>query len=126
MLERSIRHAWKAWHVLGVRSAFQVRERRLDSGFDKVIELPRFGHDFVGLRVGSHVRPRLVDDVALPPAGLEIIGIRANRGTDGEGDRLDRDLVVSGLGSDAVSGARDGHVRSLKRGVVRGGEPAIR
>jgi hypothetical protein len=68
MSEWSIEHAWKAWHVglvFGMRSAFQIRELRFDPVLHNVIELPRLVHDLVGLAAGGHVRPCVVDDVAL-------------------------------------------------------------
>jgi hypothetical protein len=34
-------------------------------------------------------------------------------------------LLITNLGSDAISRAHDRKVRGLERGVVRGGEPAI-
>jgi hypothetical protein len=53
-----------------------------------------FVHNLVRLALGSHVRAGVVDDVALPPAGLEVVSLRLHHGANCERDRLHGDRGV--------------------------------
>jgi hypothetical protein len=93
---------------------------------NEVVELPRLRHDLVCLAVGGHVRPCVVDHVALPSARFEVVGVRTRRITECKCDCIDGDLVVAGLGGDTVARARNSHVRGLKGSVVGRRKPPIR
>lgn len=76
--------------------------------------------------VSRDVRARVLNDIALAAAGLEIVGILLRRRTKREHDGVESDLVVARLCGHAVTRGSDRHVRRQEGGVVRRREPPIR
>ena len=80
----------------------------------------------VRLGIGRDVRSRVVDDVALSAAPVEVVGVLVHGAAESQLDAIDCYPVMAGLGCDAIAGTRDGHVCGLQGRVVRGRESSIR
>lgn len=83
-------------------------------------------HNLSSLGVGRDARARVVDDVALSAARVEVVRVLVRGTADGELDAVERDLVMAGLGGHTIAGTRDGHVGGLQGRVVRSCESSIR
>ena len=90
------------------------------------MEFGRRGENLSRLCVGRDLRTRVVDNVALAAAGLEIVGVPLGRRTKREDDAVESNPVVASLCRHAVTRGGDRHVRRQEGGVVRRREPPIR
>ena len=90
-------------------SGWQIREGRIDPGFDELVELSRLLHDLVRLGLGRDVRARVIDDVALSAAPFEVVRVLVYGTGDSELDAVERYLVMADLGGDAIARTRDRH-----------------
>ena len=98
---------------------------RLDPAFDKFAKLDCFLDKLLGFSLRSDVRRGVLQDVALSPAGIEVVGISVGCGSHGQLDGFKAGLVMSGTGGDAIAGAGYRHLAGLERGVVRRGESPV-
>ncbi len=74
---------------------------------DESAEFVGLPHEFSGLGFGRHVRRVVVDDIPLPPTGVEVGRVRESRGVQYKAGGFERSAMVAEPRSDAVTSARE-------------------
>ena len=98
-----------------------------DPGFDRLLELPDLleVEDFRSLGVAHDIRRVVIEQVLLPPAGLEVGDQTGDARTHVKLRGLEANLVMTLFRNDSIARTRNGHLGRLESGIVRRCEGAI-
>jgi hypothetical protein len=94
--------------------------------FDQLLEFSDSLEKLLSFGVAGHMGDVVVQGVALPPTGIEVIGkIGAGRPKAHQFQRLERRLMVARAKGRPLAGTGDRHLRQLEGSVVRGGKGTV-